>query len=225
MKNVLSIVFLLLFVFVNAQTSGRIYNMKVMPGHAPSVLNLFTDFAEGHEWNEGSGVMLQSVQFKNGVTHRVLAWGDPENFGAKQEKTDSEWTAYLEQLNNHLSFANDSSVITSLGFSEGDASKNKSAKIFDLKVHEPAKFKLAFDKIVKQNKSILGDRRMGLLSIDAGGTPGATHSIVVYGKGLNDLVLLERKFRNSKGFGDYIKDRGKVEYIQNYYINTLARFN
>ena len=225
MKNVLSIVFLLLFVFVNAQTSGRIYNMKVMPGHAPSVLNLFTDFAEGHEWNEGSGVMLQSVQFKNGVTHRVLAWGDPENFGAKQEKTDSEWTAYLEQLNNHLSFANDSSVITSLGFSEGDASKNKSAKIFDLKVHEPAKFKLAFDKIVKQNKSILGDRRMGLLSIDAGGTPGATHSIVVYGKGLNDLVLLERKFRDSKGFGDYIKDRGKVEYIQNYYINTLARFN
>jgi hypothetical protein len=225
MKNVLSIVFLLLFVFVNAQTSGRIYNMKVMPGHAPSVLNLFTDFAEGHEWNEGSGVMLQSVQFKNGVTHRVLAWGDPENFGAKQEKTDSEWTAYLEQLNNHLSFANDSSVITSLGFSEGDVSKNKSAKIFDLKVHEPAKFKLAFDKIVKQNKSILGDRRMGLLSIDAGGTPGATHSIVVYGKGLNDLVLLERKFRNSKGFGDYIKDRGKVEYIQNYYINTLARFN
>jgi|TARA_B110000240_G_scaffold46567_1_gene52672 hypothetical protein len=225
MKNVLSIVFLLLFVFVNAQTSGRIYNMKVMPGHAPSVLNLFTDFAEGHEWNEGSGVMLQSVQFKNGVTHRVLAWGDPENFGAKQEKTDSEWTAYLEQLNNHLSFANDSSVITSLGFSEGDASKNKSAKIFDLKVHEPAKFKLAFDKIVKQNKSILGDRRMGLLSIDAGGTLGATHSIVVYGKGLNDLVLLERKFRNSKGFGDYIKDRGKVEYIQNYYINTLARFN
>jgi hypothetical protein len=225
MKNVLSIVFLLLFVFVNAQTSGRIYNMKVMPGHAPSVLNLFTDFAEGHEWNEGSGVMLQSVQFKNGVTHRVLAWGDPENFGAKQEKTDSEWTAYLEQLNNHLSFANDSSVITSLGFSEGDVSKNKSAKIFDLKVHEPAKFKLAFDKIVKQNKSILGDRRMGLLSIDAGGTPGATHSIVVYGKGLNDLVLLERKFRDSKGFGDYIKDRGKVEYIQNYYINTLARFN
>jgi hypothetical protein len=225
MKNVLSIVFLLLFVFVNAQTSGRIYNMKVMPGHAPSVLNLFTDFAEGHEWNEGSGVMLQSVQFKNGVTHRVLAWGDPENFGAKQEKTDSEWTAYLEQLNNHLSFANDSSVITSLGFSEGDVSKNKSAKIFDLKVHEPAKFKLAFDKIVKQNKSILGDRRMGLLSIDAGGTLGATHSIVVYGKGLNDLVLLERKFRNSKGFGDYIKDRGKVEYIQNYYINTLARFN
>ena len=225
MKNVLSIVFLLLFVFVNAQTSGRIYNMKVMPGHAPSVLNLFTDFAEGHEWNEGSGVMLQSVQFKNGVTHRILAWGNPENFGTKQEKTDSEWTAYLEQLNNHLSFANDSSVITSLGFSEGDASKNKSAKIFDLKVHEPAKFKLAFDKIVKQNKSILGDRRMGLLSIDAGGTPGATHSIVVYGKGLNDLVLLERKFRNSKGFGDYIKDRGKVEYIQNYYINTLARFN
>ena len=225
MKNVLSIVFLLLFVFVNAQTSGRIYNMKVMPGHAPSVLNLFTDFAEGHEWNEGSGVMLQSVQFKNGVTHRILAWGDPENFGTKQEKTDSEWTAYLEQLNNHLSFANDSSVITSLGFSEGDASKNKSAKIFDLKVHEPAKFKLAFDKIVKQNKSILGDRRMGLLSIDAGGTLGATHSIVVYGKGLNDLVLLERKFRNSKGFGDYIKDRGKVEYIQNYYINTLARFN
>ena len=225
MKNVLSIVFLLLFVFVNAQTSGRIYNMKVMPGHAPSVLNLFTDFAEGHEWNEGSGVMLQSVQFKNGVTHRILAWGDPENFGTKQEKTDSEWTAYLEQLNNHLSFANDSSVITSLGFSEGDVSKNKSAKIFDLKVHEPAKFKLAFDKIVKQNKSILGDRRMGLLSIDAGGTLGATHSIVVYGKGLNDLVLLERKFRNSKGFGDYIKDRGKVEYIQNYYINTLARFN
>ena len=135
MKKLLMLLALVFTTSIFAQTSGRIYNMKVMPGHAPSVLNIFSDFAEGQEWNEGSGVMLQSVQFKNGVTHRILAWGNPENFGTKQEKTDSEWTAYLEQLNNHLSFANDSSVITSLGFSEGDVSKNKSAKIFDLKVH------------------------------------------------------------------------------------------
>jgi len=225
MKKVLLLVFVSSFFYSQAQISGRIYNMDVKPGHAPSVLNLFNDFAGGQEWNQGSGVMLQSVQFKNGVTHRVVAWGNPENWGTKQNRTEAEWTAYLEQMNNHRKAANDSSIITSFGFSEGDTQMYQTAKIFELKVYDPAKYKPAFDALVKGIKPILGQRRMGLVQIDAGGVPGATHSVVVYGKDINDLVLLERKIRSSKEFETYLKNRGQVDYIQRYFINVLSRFN
>ena len=30
--------------------------------------------------------MLQAVGFKNGVTHRIVVWGDPENFGTERER-------------------------------------------------------------------------------------------------------------------------------------------
>jgi len=221
-KLFISIIFITTF-SVSAQTSARFYNMNVKSGHGGAVLNLFNDFNEGAKWKSGNGVMLQRVQFRNGITHRVIAWGDPENWGSTTQKTDAEWKAYREQMNNHRNPSVDSAIITSYGFTDGDIEGNPTAKVFDIHVHEPVKFKAAFDLLVKQNQSILGNRRMGLIQYDAGGTPGATHAIVVYGKSINDLVIIERKFRASKGFPFYLEHRGKVEYKLNYIVNTLSR--
>ena len=80
-----------------------------------------------------------------------------------------------------------------LGFTEGDWKKNLSARVYDVKVHDPAKFKKAWDKNVKAAEKILGDRRIGLVSYEVGGTPGATHGLVIYGKNLNDVQKDEFK--------------------------------
>lgn len=221
-KLFISIIFITTF-SVSAQTSARFYNMNVKSGHAESVLNIFNDFNEGAKWKPGSGVMLQRVMFKNDVTHRIITWGDPENWGSTTQKTSAEWRAYLEKMNNHRDPSVDSAIVTSYGFTDGDIEGNPTAKVFDIHIHEPAKFKAAFDILVKQNQSIIGNRRMGLIQYDAGGTPGATHGIVVYGKNINDLVIIERRFRDSEGFSDYLKNRGKVEYKLNYIVNTLSR--
>ena len=79
------------------------------------------------------------------------------------------------------------------------------------------------DKIISSSKNILGDRRIGLVQYDAGGN-GATHAIILYGKNMNDLILTERKIRAQKSFKGYLENRGKVEYIATFMINTLSRF-
>ena len=102
--------------------------------------------------------------------------------------------------------------------------KNLSARVYDVKVHEPAKFKKAWDKNAKAAEKILGDRRIGLVSYEVGGTPGATHGLVIYGKNPNDVQVTLRKIQKTKAFQEYISSRGKVDYIQSYITNTVKRF-
>ncbi len=224
MKKIVFIFLTVISFSLFGQTSGRVYNFNVKPGHDKEVLKLFNEFNMDSPWKEGSGIMLQAVSFKNHVTHRILVWGNPENMGRVNPKTNTEWDAYRDRMSLHRTRSIDNAMITSHGFTEGDIKANPTAKIFDLHVSNPTKFKAAFDKLIKESKSILGNRRIGLIRYDAGGTPGATHGIVVYGKNMNDLVILERKFRASKAFPEYLKNRGEVVYKQNYIVNTLSRF-
>ena len=224
MKNLILVFSLFLAFNLSAQYSFRAYNLNVKRGQEEAVVKAFTEFSEGEKWKSG-GVMLQSVGFKNDVTHRILVWGDPENWGTERERTDDEWDLYRERMNN-FTYPNpgDSAMGSLLGFTEGDWTKNLSARVYDVKVHDPEKFKKAWDKNVKEAKKILGDRRIGLVSYEAGGTPGATHGLVIYGKNLNDVQVTLRKIQKTKAFQEYISTRGKVDYLQTYTTNTVKRF-
>ena len=57
-----------------------------------------------------------------------------------------------------------------------------------------------------------------------GGTPGATHGLIVYGKNNNDVQVTLRKIQKTKAFKEYMSARGKVDYIQTYTVNTVKRF-
>ena len=222
-KSILLLALLFSFSLI-AQRSLRIYNLNVKRGYESSVVDTFSDFAGGEKWKSG-GVMLQAVGFKNGVTHRIVVWGDPENFGTERERSDEEWALYGERMSNYT-YPNtvDSAMGSILAFTEGDWKKNLSARVYDVKVHDPAKFKKAWDKNAKAAEKILGDRRIGLVSYEVGGTPGATHGLVIYGKNPNDVQVTLRKIQKTKAFQEYISSRGKVDYIQSYITNTVKRF-
>ena len=151
--------------------------------------------------------------------------GDPENFGTERERSDEEWALYTERMSNYT-YPNtgDSAMGSILAFTEGDWKKNLSARVYDVKVHDPAKFKKAWDKNAKAAEKILGDRRIGLVSYEVGGTPGATHGLVIYGKNPNDVQVTLRKIQKTKAFQEYISSRGKVDYIQSYTTYTVKRF-
>ncbi len=55
-------------------------------------INLFNDF-----WKQ-RGVRLQSVSFKNDVTHRIVFYGDPSNWGTVEERQPGQWQNFLGQL-------------------------------------------------------------------------------------------------------------------------------
>ena len=67
-----------------AQNSVRVYNLDVKMGHDSDVARNFADYWDV-EYKTG-GMILQSVSFLKGVTHRVIASGDPSNWGTKIEK-------------------------------------------------------------------------------------------------------------------------------------------
>ena len=224
MKKIIFLSAFLLSFSLIAQGSVRMYNLNVKRGYESSVVETFSDFAGGQKWKSG-GVMLQAVGFKDGVTHRIVVWGDPENWGTEKEKTDEEWALYREKMNNYTYPNTGGNAMGSLlGFTEGDWKKNLSARVYDVKVHDPAKFKKAWDKNVKAAEKILGDRRIGLVSYEVGGTPGATHGLVIYGKNLNDVQVTLRKIQKTKAFQEYISSRGQVDYIQTYTTYTVKRF-
>ena len=222
MKHLFSLLFFLCS-FSYAQNVVRYYNLDVKSGHAESFKVIFDEFQSGRKWKSG-GIFLQSVQFRNDITHRVVLWGDPENWGTVEPRKEYEWTAYRSLRNRHIeNKAPDSAMGTVLAFTSGDIEANPRGKVWDIKVENPSKFKAAWDKIISSSKSILGDRRIGLVQYDAGGN-GATHAIVLYGKSINDLVLTERKIKNQKSFKDYLENRGEVDYRATYMINTLSRY-
>ena len=224
MKKTIFLLTLLFSFSLVAQRSLRVFNLNVKRGYESSVVETFSDFSSGEKWKSG-GVMLQAVRFKNGVTHRIVVWGDPENWGTERERTDDEWDLYLERMNN-FTYPNtaDSAMGSILAFTEGDLKKNLSARVYDVKVHEPDKFKKAWDKNAKAAEKILGDRRIGLVSYEVGGTPGATHGLVIYGKNPNDVQVTLRKIQKTKAFQEYISSRGKAGYIQSYTTYTVKRF-
>ena len=224
MKKTIFLLTLLFSFSLVAQRSLRVFNLNVKRGYESSVVETFSDFSSGEKWKSG-GVMLQAVRFKNGVTHRIVVWGDPENWGTERERTDDEWDLYLERMNN-FTYPNtaDSAMGSILAFTEGDWKKNLSARVYDVKVHEPDKFKKACDKNAKAAEKILGDRRIGLVSYEVGGTPGATHGLVIYGKNPNDVQVTLRKIQKTKAFQEYISSRGQVDYLQTYTTYTVKRF-
>jgi len=225
MKKIIYSFTFLLALSLSAQTSVRYYNLNVKRGQAANVLKLFTDFSEGGKWKSG-GVMLQGVGFKNGVTHRIVVWGDPSNWGTENPWTEEKWELWSEKMND-LTYPNtpDSSSGSVLSFTQGgDWEKYPTARVYDVRVHEPSKFKSAWDKNVKAAKEILDGRSMGLVSYELGGTPGASHGLIIYGKDENDVQLTLRKIQKTKTFRDYIASRGKVDYIQTYQVKTAKRF-
>ena len=167
----------------------------------------------------------KGLEGKKGVTHRIVVYGDPENWGTERERTEDEWSIYRERMNRYTHPNSiDSAMGSIINFSDGDREKNKTARVYDVRVHEPEKFLKAWNKNVKEAKSILGDRRIGLISYEVGGASGATHALVVSGENDNDVQVTLRKIQKTKAFKEYIESRGKVDYIQTFAITTVIRF-
>ena len=221
------IIYSLVFLFAlstSAQNSFRSFNLNVKRGQAANVLKLFTDFTEGGKWKSG-GIMLQGVGYKNGVTHRIVVYGDPSNWGTENQWSEQKWDLWREKMND-LTHPNtpDSASGSILSSTEGaDWGKYPTARVYDVRVHEPSKFKSAWDKNAKAAEKILDGRRMILVSYELGGTPGATHGLIIYGKDQNDVQLTLRKIQQTKSFRDYFASRRKVDYIQTYQVTTAKR--
>ena len=206
-----------------AQTSIRVYDLNVKMCHASYVARNFADYHDV-ERNSGAAV-LQSVNYLDDVSHRIIFAGDPANWGPKVKKSDAEWQAYLRKQQLHLNEGRGSMVMTSLRWrEEGDWEKSKASKYWEIIPEDPGKFLKAYDKFVKSIGDILDWRIVSLTSIDMGGL-GGTHTTSLKGSDLNDIILIEREIQKTKAFKEFLEERGNVKLVKSYYSNTIHRFN
>ncbi|MDC0910323.1 hypothetical protein OAQ20_04275, partial [Flavobacteriaceae bacterium] len=63
-------------------------------------------------------------------------------------------------------------------------------------------------------------------SYEIGGYNGASHWVVVTAKNWSDLIVTRRNMKEllTKEWEQYYKNRGNVEHIRNYTLNTAKRY-
>jgi hypothetical protein len=220
------IVYLLLFVstFSYSQTAFMEYQFSAKRGTESAILALTDDFWGDAEFKSG-GVNIQAFNIGNDKsTHRIVVYGDPANMGRKDSlSTEDKWGLFKQELNNHVEDWTHSSSGNVISW-VGDYEDYDYVQIFEFKASDPIAFKAAHDEIVsKMDAYIKGE--VGFGSYEIGGFQGATHWVAVTAKDWSDLILTRREMKKiTKPWEKYYKNRGNVEQVRSYTLETVKRY-
>ena len=207
--------------FSNAQ-SIHTYNFKVNPGTESSVGSLFSEF-HGKYKRKSGGVTLQRVRFLDGVTHRIMVYGNPKDWGTEEKRPQMAWQSYLRGMRSLRSSAKGSYTAKSMYWKGGDRDKYKVSRQWLFKAKDPSKYASAYVKFAKAIEPMIGERMMGVGKIEMGDLGGATHYSVFYGESMQDLEIMADKIRASKAFQEFVKTNGGREILVSYMVTDLIR--
>ncbi|MFQ3181171.1 MAG: hypothetical protein ACI9Z4_000763 [Polaribacter sp.] len=220
------IVYLLLFLstFCYSQNAFMEYQFSAKRGTESAILALTDVFWGDAEFKSG-GINIQAFNIGNDKsTHRIVVYGDPANMGRKDSlSTEDKWGLFKQELNNHIEDWTHSSSGNVISW-VGDYEDYDYVQIFEFKASDPIAFKAAHDEIVsKMDSYIKGE--VGFGSYEIGGFQGATHWVAVTAKDWSDLILTRREMKKiTKPWEKYYKNRGNVEQVRSYTLETVKRY-
>ena len=220
MKKIILITFLTIC-FAKAQ-SIRTFNFVADTDDASIIGEIFNDF-HGKYKKKSGGVILQRVRFLNDVTHRVLYYGDPENWGMKEKVPQEAWSNYINRMRIHRNPGKGSYTAKSMYWKGGDREKYNVGRQWLFKAKDPSKYAAAYVKFAKAIEPIIGERMMGVGKIEMGDLNGATHYTVFYGENMQDLDIMADKIRASKAYQEFVKTNGGSEILVSYMVRDLIR--
>ena len=220
------IVYLLLFVstFSYSQTAFMEYQFSAKRGTESAILAL-TDGIWGDAEFKSGGINIQSFNIGNEKsTHRIVFYADPANMGRKDSlSTEDKWGLFQQKLNNHIEDWTHSSSGNVISW-VGDNKDYNYVQIFEFKASDPIAFKAAHDEIVRKMDPYRKGE-VGFGSYEIGGFQGATHWVAVTAKNWSDLILTRREMKKiTKPWEKYYKNRGNVEQVRSYTLETIKRY-
>ena len=163
------------------------------------------------------------MRFLNDVTHRVLYYGDPENWGMKEKVPQEAWSNYINRMRIHRNPGKGSYTAKSMYWKGGDREKYNVGRQWLFKAKDPSKYAAAYVKFAKAIEPIIGERMMGVGKIEMGDLNGATHYTVFYGENMQDLDIMADKIRASKAYQEFVKTNGGSEILVSYMVRDLIR--
>ena len=224
MKNLLYLLFLVSSL-TYSQNAFMEFQFDAKRGSQDAILALTDEFWGDAEFKSG-GINIEAFNIGNAEsTHRIVLYGDPANWGRSDSLSSSDkWGLFTQKLNNHIDKWTHSSSGNVISWA-GDNDDYKYAQIYEFKASDPSAFKAAHDKLVSEMSSTLKGE-IGFGSYEIGGYNGASHWVVVTAKNWSDLIVTRRNMKEllTKEWEQYYKNRGNVEHIRNYTLNTAKRY-
>ena len=205
--------------------SFSVFHIQVEKGGEQALLKLFDDTFGDKEFKSG-GVQIEAIHvgdIDGYASHRIAFIGDPSNWGTVDEWEPNEFQLFWSRAQDHFEWKRSASG-NFLSYDGGAISEYDYYQIYEIDVDDPAAFKSAHDKIVKQLSDSREGRPVALGDFSIGGN-GASHWVGVGAKNWNDLMIQKSKNESySKEWQAYFNNRGKVESMRNYTFWVVKRY-
>ena len=223
MKKILFLIAFFTTTILSAQTGGYwAMEFKAKTNMENNISEAFDKVFKDIKLNKGAIVLEELSTGSQGMTHRIV-WSFTLGIDMmdKDALSPDKWDAFTSKLTNYVEVWGPTYSGRSLSFQMGDHVKNPTVHIWDIKVKDPAKFKVAHDILAKELKDDFIGRDVGFGTYDIGRPNGATHWIYLSGKDGEDHLKLYEKFEKSPEYMKYMKDRGEVTDVKDFELKYL----
>ena len=209
-----------------AQNTFQLWNFNAKPGMEEAIAKL-ADEQWGDAKFKSGGIQIERIAHgDNPYSHRVILFGEVGKIGRVEGDTQEfEWELFIEKLNHFIEEWGTSYAGRFLSAEGGSWSDYPYVQIYDLKLDNPAAFKVAHDKLVKQTSQTRGDRPVAFGTYDIGGGENISHWVAIGAADFSDLMdqkVLEEKY--VKEWAEWAKNNGGAVSPSNYTLNVLAAY-
>ena len=225
MKKLLIIILFISGTLTYSQNSFHLYHFNAKEGGQAAIANL-TDSYWGDAKFKSGGVSIERIRIgDNDWSHRIIFFGDVDNFGRVEGDVEKyEWGLFLQRLNDYVEEWGPSAAGRFYSYEGGSIKDFPFVQLYTFRASNPPAFKKAHDKIVSQMKKTLDNRPVAFGNFDIGGE-GASHWVAVGSKSLNDLMKLKVEMEKmEKEWEEYYKSRGTVDHNSNFVIQVLKTY-
>ena len=223
---------LLIAVFASFYCVAQIPSFTVQyfdakPWQQTEIAQIFDNYYEGVEFKSG-GLYLERLRGGNTEgTHRIVFFGDRENFGRKEgEKTSEEVRAFYREFSDNIENWGNSYTGRILDYSgEGSPDDYGYIQIYEIKVADQVAFLKAHKKIVSKMSKVMEGRPVAFGTYDIGAPNGASHWVAVAYKNRADNIKIKAASEKyTKEWGEYFSTRGEVEDTGNFDLTILKTY-
>ena len=225
-----------LILFIAILISGIAYSQQLAFSivHFKAHENSQNDIAELYEKHyadvkfKSGGIFLERLWQgrENGNTHRFVWVWELGNGGIEGEEIKFKNDAFWAEMNNYVDTWGKHSSGRFLSWKDGDVSKFPFGHLWDITPKDPAAFKKAHDKIVKDASDIFKDRVVGFGTYDINRPNGASHWVVIAEKDTDAHLTMYHNLENNyaKEMKAYFENRGEVEHVHDFVVQVLKRY-
>ena len=229
MKNtIMSLIFSLFFTFSFSQTpSFTVYYFNAERSNEGEIAAAYDDFFEGVEFKSGGAYLERMDRGNVDGSHRLVRFGDTENWGLVESKTREQWAKHMNDLDPLVESRGPIYTGRILGSNGVNPVTKPYIQIYDLEVSNPVKWLAAFAKLIEDTKDSYNGGMVVYGTYDVGAPMGvnrdgtATHWVALGADNLGELIMAKAEGeKNVEEWTEYHQTKGETK-ILNHYLSLI----